>query len=146
MSGFNVLVGRPAAVLVVCAVTACGLGTASSNAGGVSSNGRGTVVSGIALEDGQGSVLDAIRGKVPNLKIQRFVNECPRIALRNDNTFGTPVAPHVYVDGTRATDTCILETLRSGDVERVEVYPSGVSGRAGYPTHAHGLILLFMRT
>ena len=32
------------------------------------------------------------------------------------------------------------------DVARVEVYPQGVTRRPGYGTHAHGLILVFMRT
>lgn len=114
--------------------------------GAVSNNGSGTVITGAALADGGGSVLDALLGKVPSLKIQRYVGDCPHLALRNDATFRSLVNPHVYVDGTRATDTCILESLRSRDVERVEVYPSGVSGRPGYPSHAHGLILLFMQS
>jgi hypothetical protein len=54
--------------------------------------------------------------------------------------------PHVYVDGTRTTDTCILETLRAEDVERIEVYPQGFTTRPGYGTHANGLILVFMRS
>jgi hypothetical protein len=55
------------------------------------------------------------------------------------------VNPQVYVDGTRATDTCILQSLRSDDVDSVEVYPMGVTKRPGYATHAHGLILVFLR-
>ena len=60
-------------------------------------------------------------------------------------SFQGTVNPHVYVDGTRATDTCVLTSLRSHDVERVEVYPQGVTRRPGYGTHAHGLILVFMK-
>lgn len=114
--------------------------------GGVASNGNGVVLSGVALLDGPGSVLDAMTGKVPGLKVQHYRGECPRVALRNDATFRTIVNPIVYLDGTRTSDTCILESLRSADLERVEVYPTGVSGRPGYPAHPHGLILLFMRT
>ncbi len=85
-------------------------------------------------------------GKVPSLKVQRYRGQCPRVILRSDATFRSLVAPHVYVDGTRSTDTCILETLRTSDLDRVEVYPTGVSGRPGYPAHPHGLILLFLRS
>jgi hypothetical protein len=53
--------------------------------------------------------------------------------------------PLVYLDGTRTRDTCILEQLRATDVERVEIYPMGVTTRPGYSTHPHGLILVFMR-
>lgn len=148
MSELRPRITLPIALL---ALGCLGLGACAASghrgAGGVESNGGGTVISGVALLDGQGSVLDAMQGKVPSMKIQRFRGQCPRIAFRNDATFRTAaVVPHVYVDGTRATDTCILDQLRSRDVERVEVYPSGVSNRPGYPSHAHGLILLFMRS
>ena len=68
------------------------------------------------------------------------------MTLRSAVTFQGVVNPHVYVDGTRATDTCVLESLRTVDVERVEVYPQGFTTRPGYGTHAHGLILVFMRS
>lgn len=145
MSNRNNRMGRHAALVAALVLGACASGAGWED-DAVSGNGRGTVIAGAALADGGGSVLDAMLGKVPSLKIQRYVGECPHLALRNDATFRTLVNPHVYVDGTRAMDTCILESLRSRDVERVEVYPSGVSGRPGYPSHAHGLILLFMRS
>lgn len=106
----------------------------------------GVVVQGPALVDGPGSLLAALSGKVPNLRVQRHGGQCPEISLRNHVTFRSFVNPHVYVDGTRTTDTCILESLRGGDVERVEVYPQGYTHRPGYGTHAHGLILVFMRS
>ena len=52
--------------------------------------------------------------------------------------------PIVYVDGARAIDTCILESLRTQDVESVELYPMGFTSRPGYASHAHGLILVFL--
>lgn len=137
--------GRLALLPALLTVAACAAGPGQEPAT-VSGARGGTVIQGDALLDGRGSVLDALRGKVPGLKIQEYVGDCPRIALRNDATFRTPVNPHVYVDGTRATDTCILESLWSRDVESVEVYPAGVSGRPGYPSHAHGLILVFLRS
>ena len=114
--------------------------------GGVENVGGATIVSGRALDERSGSVLDALQGRVPGMKIlSHLEGECPQISLRSHVTFQSLVNPHVYVDGTRAVDTCILETLRTDDVDSVEVYPMGVTKRPGYGTHAHGLILVFMR-
>jgi hypothetical protein len=109
---------------------------------------RGAIIlTGSALTDGPGTVLAAMSGKVPNFRVQRRADRCPEITLRNNVSFQSgDVSPHVYVDGTRSTDTCILETLRADDVQRVEVYPQGFTTRPGYGTHAHGLILVFMRS
>lgn len=104
-----------------------------------------TVLTGQALLDGSGSILEALRGKVPGLRIRDDVGPCPRVTLRNEATYQTLVNMLVYVDGARASDTCILESLRSRDTERVEVYPTGVTPRPGYDMHAHGLILVFLR-
>lgn len=104
------------------------------------------VLSGATLDDGQGSLLDAMRGKVPNFRVYQSSRKCPQISLRSHTTFETLVEPAIYVDGTRATDTCILTSLRGEDVGSVEFYPMGFTTRPGYATHAHGLILVFMRT
>lgn len=105
------------------------------------------ILTGSALTDGPGTVLAAMSGKVPNFRVQRRTGQCPEITLRNSVSFqSVDVSPHVYVDGTRSTDTCILETLQADDVERVEVYPQGFTTRPGYGTNAHGLILVFMRS
>ena len=118
----------------------------SRTEGGVFSRDGAIIISGVALDDGPGSILSAIRGKVPSLRVQRpSGSECPKINLRNFVTFQTVVNPHVYVDGTRTSGTCILESLRTQDVESVEVYPMGFTSRPGYAPHAHGLILVFMR-
>jgi hypothetical protein len=113
--------------------------------GGVEHRDGATIISGVALDDGPGSVLSALRGKVPSFRVQRPSGECPKISLRNFVTFATVVNPHVYVDGTRTNDTCILETLRTEDVELVEVYSMGFTSRPGYAPHSQGLILVFMR-
>jgi len=106
----------------------------------------GVILTGSALTDGSGTVLAAISGKVPNFRVRRRGGHCPEITLRNSVSYTADVNPHVYVDGTRATDTCILETIRASDVERVEVYPQGFTTRPGYATQATGLILVFMRS
>ncbi len=118
----------------------------TSSGGGVEIRQGAIIISGVALEDGQGSVLSALRGKVPNLRIRRHRGQCPQLSLRGDVTFENVANPRVYVDGTRIGDTCILESLRAHNVESVEVYPMGFTSRPGYATHAHGLILVFMRS
>ena len=112
-----------------------------------SSNGA-IVITGSALDDGPGPLLPAIAGKVPSMRVRHRNGQCPQIALRSHVSFDPRVVvnPLVYVDGTRAGDTCILEGLRASDVQRVEVYPLGFTTRPGYSTHAHGLILVFMRS
>lgn len=104
------------------------------------------VLTGAALTDGPGSLLASMSGKVPNFHVRRISGECPQITLRNVANLRGVVNPHVYVDGTRATDTCVLESLRTSDVERVEVYARGYTTRAGYGRNASGLILVFMRS
>jgi len=113
--------------------------------GGIRNEGGATILSGVALDERRGSILNALQGTVPGLRILKHADQCPSISLRSHVTFESVVNPHIYVDGTRAVDTCILETLRTFDVDSVEVYPMGVTKRPGYATHAHGLILVFMR-
>lgn len=134
---------------VVILVAACGplpKGESAANRNGVTLEGGGFVLTGPALEDGPGSLLAALAGKVPNFRLRRNSGRCPVVTLRSAVTFQGVANPHLYVDGTRATDTCVLESLRTVDVERVEVYPQGFTTRPGYGTHAHGLILVFMRS
>ena len=102
------------------------------------------VLAGSALEDVRGSLLDNLRGKIPSFRMRRGAGDCPSISLRGYAGGQSLVQPDVYVDGTHATDTCILTTLRSEDVQRVEVYPMGFTTRPGYGMHAAGLILVFM--
>ena len=113
---------------------------------GVEQRGGAFILSGPALDDGRGSLLSAMHGNVPILRIRLGSSRCPQISLRSHVTLATAVEPHVYIDGTRATDTCILESLQSQDVGLVEIYPQGFTKRPGYGTHAHGLILVFLRT
>jgi hypothetical protein len=142
-----------AALAVVCVLTgACGMNAAdphpaaSPDEDGVTQQKGAIVVTGRALDDGAGNVLAALAGKVPNMRVRHTASQCPEIALRSQVNFRGLVSPYVYVDGTRATDTCVLETLRASDVERVEIYPQGFTTRPGYATNAHGLILVFMRS
>jgi hypothetical protein len=104
------------------------------------------IVSGVTLQDETGSIIDALVGRVPSFRVQRLSGTCPQISLRTHVSFQSVTDPHVYVDGTRIGDTCVLDSLRAENVELVEIYPMGFTTRPGYATHAHGLILVFMRT
>lgn len=140
-----VAVAMAAALTASCTGGRGGSSGQSGARGGVTMENGGVVLTGATLEDGRGNVLSTMQGKVPGFRYRRQRGECPRITLRNNVSYGDFGNPHVYVDGTRATDTCILDSVRTEDVERVEVYALGVTTRAGYATHPYGLILLFMR-
>ena len=103
-----------------------------------------TVLGEAELANEHGTLLDAMVRNVPSIQVGDL-GRCPALSLRGPNTMPGIADPKVYVDGARAVDTCILTMLYPGDVERVEVYPMGVTTRPGYAPHAHGLILVFMR-
>jgi hypothetical protein len=113
--------------------------------GGIRNENGATIISGRALDEKRGSLLDTMEGRVPGMQIQRHPDRCPEVILRSFRPFNSPIDPLVYVDGTRTSDTCVLNQLSTDNVESIEVYPMGVTMRPGYSTHAHGLILVFMR-
>ena len=92
-----------------------------------------------------GTLLSALAARMSSMGVLRG-GECPQIVLRGRTTVARPTNPGVYVDGARATNTCVLETLNVADVHRVEVYPMGIAQRGAYEAQAGGLILVFMRT
>lgn len=113
---------------------------------GVGHSGGATVISAEELHDQEGSVLRVMMGRVPNMKVEYpGLDRCPAIALRRSKGLQGLNSPQVYVDGTRVRGTCILETLRADDTDRIEIYPQGFTTRPGYATSAHGLILVFTR-
>ncbi|HUG39368.1 MAG TPA: TonB-dependent receptor plug domain-containing protein [Longimicrobiales bacterium] len=111
---------------------------------GVGTIGSATVVTAEELREAGGSVLRAILGKVPNMKVT-YTARCPSIAMRSSKNHRRNDSPSVYVDGTHVGDTCILETLEAREVDRVEVYPTGFTHRPGYRGSNGGLILVFLR-
>lgn len=114
---------------------------------GVANVGSATVVTAEELHGANGSLLRAIMGKVPNMKVTYTVGmeRCPSIAMRSFEDHHGNDRPSVYIDGTHVRDTCILEDLDAREVDRVEVYPAGVTNRPGYAGHNGGLILVFLR-
>jgi hypothetical protein len=70
---------------------------------------------------------------------------CPDIVLRGRSTVTTSSAPAIYVDGNQSSNTCILNELRTVDIDQVEIYPGGVPPRGGYRAHPYGVILIFIK-
>jgi hypothetical protein len=136
------------AALALAALTGCA-GTAPSHhtagPGMPAASANSFVLDRTQLGEIEGTLLGAMIGRVPGLRVDKsFV--CPALSLRGSASSVPGITdPLVYVDGTRTMDTCVLEMLRAADVERVEVYPMGVTSRPGYRGHGHGLILVFMR-
>lgn len=105
------------------------------------------VISGRALTvDAGRTVLDAIKYSMPQLRITGWTQytRCPLLELRGKDSVNGSNDPDVYVDGTRASDTCPLTTIQAIQTERIEVYPLGMTSRPGYPGSGHGLILIFL--
>ena len=91
------------------------------------------------------TIVDALRARVPNLRIRRSNGGCPMVTLRAARAVNEISSPLVYVDGTRTVGTCALVDVAPHDVERVEIYPSGVTPRPGYARSSNGLILVFLK-
>ncbi len=92
------------------------------------------------------TVLEAIRRAMPRIRISGWSSsQCPILMLRGQDTIRGDPSPSVYVDGVRVMDTCVLTTLQSIAVSRIEIYPTGVTPRAGYEHSGRGLILIFMK-
>ena len=105
------------------------------------------VLTGRALSSDPGrTVLDVIRHSMPQLRITGWTpyTRCPMLELRGKDSVEGSNDPDVYVDGTRTTDTCPLVTIQAISTDRIEVYPMGMTSRAGYPSSGHGLILIFL--
>ena len=109
-----------------------------------SPRGGATVVQGSDLMSRSGNLLDALRGRVSNMRVDRMQGRCPLITLRGQKTIIGSTDPTIYIDGTRMGDTCSLDQLQVVSVERVEVYAGGISPPAGYAPAANGTILVFL--
>jgi hypothetical protein len=128
----------PIHVLFILAALGCGGGqpTASRTS---SPNGSATVIAGSELS---GNLLQSLRNRVPSMAVSERSGECPRISFRGQRALEHR-PPTVYVDGAMMLDTCILNQIGSTEVDYVEVYPNGLTGRAGVQSNPSGLILVF---
>jgi len=114
---------------------------------GVTTSGS-VVISGDALNaDPTLTLLDAVRRAMPQIRTTGAADPtvCPTIELRGKDRITGDSNPTVYVDGIRTVDTCALTMIQAIDASLVEVYPLGVTSRAGYQSSAHGLILVFLQ-
>jgi hypothetical protein len=140
------LVGLTGAVLLA-AGCARGVSRAHSatlaSAGDVDSSGARIFNAAELGRDGR-SLLDVLRQRMPGIEVA-LTADCPAVYLRGRSTITTSSNPGVYVDGTEAINTCVLQSISTPDIHRVEVYPFGVTQRPGYRANPYGLILIFTR-
>jgi hypothetical protein len=101
------------------------------------------IITGEQLSGASATLLDALRGRVGNMRVDRVAGSCPRVTFRGARTVLGASDPLVYVDGAPLGDTCGLDQLRTADVRQVEIYPGGSTSRPGYRSSPHGLILVF---
>jgi len=97
-----------------------------------------------SLREESGTLLGVLTRRVSGMQV-RSTPECPEVSLRGRNSIHGSPNPTIYVNGTPAVNTCVLEGLNASDVDRVEVYRMGVSPHAGYRTNSNGLIAVFLR-
>lgn len=139
---------RLAAVLASAGTLLAGcIGTVRTDAaaGAPGRSGSAIIITQAQIRAAGTGLLDGLRGKVNSMRVSRMAGRrCPLITLRGARTFIGSSDPQVYVDGTPMLDTCILDQIRTREVEHVEIYPGGVSTRAGYRSSPNGLILVFL--
>ena len=104
-----------------------------------------TVITAAELAAYNRPLIDIVRQRLPGAHIAQSTDGCPDIALRGKSTVSGSSAPAIYVDGNQSSNTCILNELRTVDLDQVEIYPGGVPPRAGYRTHPYGVILIFIK-
>jgi hypothetical protein len=133
-----------ASLVVLLLATRCAPRNASGDTDGAARSGGVVVVTGRQLVSRGGNLLDALRGRVSNMRIERQQGRCPVIALRGQKTIIGSTNPNIYIDGTRMTDTCSLDQVQLVSVDRVEIYSGGISPPAGYSPAANGVIIVFL--
>ena len=94
--------------------------------------------------DGRTDVLQVLRGRISSLQIFHR-GACPDVVFRGRSSLQGSSSAQVYVNGQIAVNTCVLEMVSPFDVERVEVYPSGIVSRPGYAVSGTGAILVFTK-
>lgn len=98
------------------------------------------------IERAGGQLLEALRARVPNMRILRQSRGCPIITFRGRRTLHGSESPRIYVDGSEMGDTCVLDQIHVREVDRVEVFTGGFTDRPGFQPSPNGLILVFLRS
>jgi hypothetical protein len=104
-----------------------------------------TVITTKELDAVNRPLIDVLKQRLPGMHVTQSPDGCPDVALRGKSTVSSSSAPAIYVDGNQSTNTCILNELRTVDIDQVEIYPGGVPPRAGYRAHPYGVILIFVK-
>ena len=126
--------------LVLVGTAACRT-SAGGGAAGDGSDGSMIQIEGSQLS--RGSLLDAIRIRVPAMQVTERSGQCPLVMFRGQRSMTTQDNPSIYVDGTLMSDTCPLQQIPVTDVRSVEVYPGGIASRAGIRRNPFGIIMVF---
>lgn len=137
------------ATLTMVAITGCATNTTGEHRSNLdhmtrTSGASGTILTAEQLRYDNGSILDAMSRHIVRMRVDKRY-ACPALSLRGPNTAPGLTEPVIYVDGAKTVDTCILDMMTVNDVERVEVYPSGISPHPGLFGNSHGLILVFTK-
>jgi hypothetical protein len=139
----------PGVLIAAVLVTGCtGAGTTGKSdaiAFSPTRSGNAFVLAGDQLWQRSSDLLSIISNRISAVQVRR-TGHCPNITMRGQKTYIGSTDADVYVNGTRAGNTCLLESMRSEDVERVEVYPMGVTGTPGVAPNPNGVILIYLRT
>jgi hypothetical protein len=139
---------RPlAALLLAAALGACAAGTPPdgdpSPADRAERVGNAIVIRSASFE-GNPNLLQVLTTRVSSMEVSRR-GPCPDLVFRGRSSLQGSSSARVYVNGQPAVNTCVLEMVSTWDVERVEVYPSGIVRRPGYPVSGTGSILVFTK-
>ncbi|MDQ3698559.1 MAG: hypothetical protein M3373_11135 [Gemmatimonadota bacterium] len=136
----------PLVLTAAVALSACAIATSRSSPAPAERGQRasgGYLIGAADLQADGRPLLELLRLRVPVMGVQG-ATDCPHINFRGRNTLFTRSDPAIHVDGLHASNTCILSEMSTIDLERVEIYPSGIP-RAGYRTNPNGVILIFVR-
>jgi len=130
-------------------VSACGSGPNAAPTAGIApvqgrNSATGIVLSGRALREHNGTLLNFLYTRVAGMSVERS-GPCPDVRLRGQRSLFGSNSPIVYIDGTRTATSCVLDMIHTADLSRVEVYPMGIVNKPGYEAHPNGLILVFLR-
>jgi hypothetical protein len=119
---------------------AAGPGTAHTNRASAA-----MVIEGHQLRQGDRTLLSLLRGRVTAMNVHHRGDACPEVTLRGPKSLTGSSNPAIYVDGTRAANTCILEMINPTQISRVEVYPMGMATSVpGIRSSSNGIILIYL--
>lgn len=111
---------------------------------GLVKRGNMMVLTGAILHQNSQTLINVLAQHLPGIRIDAAPS-CPEVYLRGRSSIANSSDATIYVDGQEAANSCILESLYAFDLDRVEVYPMGVTSRPGYRSDPDGLILIFLR-